>query len=266
MTLFDTHAHLDDERFNADRDDVLRRMAAVGVTRCVCVGADEATSRSAAELARAHDGLYAAVGVHPGSADKFRQTDKEWMRALVDGGKVVAVGEIGLDYYYDDGPPRDAQREAFISQLDWAREWGLPAILHVRESHGEVTALLKEREENLPPIVMHCYSGSWESAKTYLSLGCMISLSGSVTFKNASKLREVAANTPLDRLLVETDCPYLAPEPVRGKRNEPAHVAHTARRIAELRGMDAVEFADAVTYNAIKFFGISQDAPVLVIS
>ncbi|MDR1570407.1 MAG: TatD family hydrolase [Oscillospiraceae bacterium] len=263
MTLFDTHAHIDDERFHNDRDAVLRRMVEAGVTRCVCIGADEKTSRAAAALSTAYDGLYAAVGVHPESADRFHPSDEAWIKELASYPKTVAVGEIGLDYYYDDGPPRDKQREAFTAQLELAAALRLPAILHVRESHGEIMELLRERRSRLPQIILHCYSGSWESAKIYLSIGCMISFSGSVTFKNASKLREVAANAPLDRILVETDCPYLAPAPMRGKRNEPAFVAHTARRIAEIRDMDVEELAEAAARNALRVFNIPADAPVL---
>ena len=173
------------------------------------------------------------------------------------GDRVAALGEIGLDYYYETSP-REVQREVFDRQLELAWTLGKPVILHIREAHGDATDILtaRERAGRLPAGVMHCYTGSWESAKTYLRMGLYISFTGAVTFKNAPKVWEVAEKMPLDRLLVETDCPYMAPVPMRGKRNEPAFVAYTARRIAELRGMDEDALAIAAWENGCRLFGL----------
>ncbi|GHU73267.1 hydrolase TatD [Clostridia bacterium] len=258
LNLFDTHAHLDDERFDTDRSDVLRRMVDAGVTRCNCIGADRASSEAAVRLAESHDGLYAVVGIHPQAAAEFSPSDETWLRELSRHPKVVAIGEIGLDYHYDE-PIKELQREAFHNQMDWAVKWGKPVQLHIRDAHDEVIDYLRLRKDASPKaVILHCFSGSWDYAKAYLSLGCTISLSGSVTFKNARDLHEVARNVPLDRLLIETDCPYLAPEPKRGKRCEPAFVAHTAARIADLRGIPLEELARATTQNALRVFGISE--------
>ncbi|MDR1262887.1 MAG: TatD family hydrolase [Oscillospiraceae bacterium] len=259
--LIDTHAHLDDARFDADREDVLRRMADAGVTRCVTIGADRGSSEAAVTLAESPNPygikLYVAVGVHPENAAAFTASDEAWMRALTLNASVKAIGEIGLDYHYDDGPPRDLQRFAFETQFSWAGKWNLPVVLHIRDAHDEMLEFLRSMNATRPrEIILHCYSGDWEQAQAYLGLGCVISFAGNTTFKNARNLRETARNIPLDRLLIETDCPYLAPEPMRGKRNEPAFVAYTAARIAELRGVDPQELADAASVNAIRIFDI----------
>ncbi|MDR2656754.1 MAG: TatD family hydrolase [Oscillospiraceae bacterium] len=260
--LIDTHAHLDDARFDSDRADVLRRMADAGVTRCVTIGADRGSSEAAVILAESPNPygikLYAAVGVHPENAAAFTASDEAWTRALTLSASVKAIGEIGLDYHYDDGPPRDVQRLAFKTQFAWAGKWNLPVVLHIRDAHDEMLEFLSSVNAARPrEIILHCYSGDWERAQAYLDLGCVISFSGNTTFKNARNLHETARNIPLDRLLIETDCPYLAPEPMRGKRNEPAFVAYTAARIAELRGIDPQELAAAASANAIRIFDIN---------
>ncbi len=259
MNLFDTHCHLTDERFQEDFDQVLARMTETGVNLAVLIGeaSDDEDAPRALKLCEAHERFYAAVGVHPHTASAWDEARAALLDGFLKHPKVVCLGEIGLDYHYDLSP-RDKQMEAFEAQLDMALRHEKPVALHIREAHGEATEILRARHKagTLPRCLLHCYSGSWESAKAYLAMGCHISLSGSVTFKNAPKLHEVAANVPLDRLLIETDCPYLAPEPMRGRRNEPAFVAHTARKIAALRGTDPEELAQATTENGKRFFGI----------
>ena len=259
MRLFDTHCHITDERFDEDRDEVIGRMKAAGVERALVVGDGSKEEQPAFALAEQYDWMYAATGVHPHDASCWgadaRARVEKWMAHP----KAVALGEIGLDYHYDLSP-RDAQKLAFDEQLDMAFRLDKPVILHIREAHGDATDMLAARWKagRLPRGVMHCYTGSWESAKQYLAMGLYISFSGAVTFRNAPKLSEVARNMPLDRLLVETDCPYMAPVPMRGQRNEPAFVAYTARKVAELREMDEDALARAALENGCRLFGIEQ--------
>ncbi|MDR0396586.1 MAG: TatD family hydrolase [Oscillospiraceae bacterium] len=258
MILFDSHTHLNDERFDEDRPDAVKRMIESGVTRCVCAGSDRASSESAVTLAESYEGIYAAAGVHPEFAAAFEQTDMEWIGALALRPKTAAIGEIGLDYHY--GVPRETQWPAFASQYAWAAAWDIPVILHIRDAHEDMLEALSAMHGIAPPqIILHCYSGDWSQAQRYLDMGCTISFAGNVTFKNARNLHECARKTPLDRLLIETDCPYLAPEPVRGKRNEPAYVSHTAAMIARLRGIPLEELAEASTANALRVFGIGGE-------
>lgn len=254
--LFDTHCHIDEERFDADRDQVLERMRAAGVLSCVCVGSDMETSRRAIAFAEKTQNVFAAVGIHPHEAKSFKPEDLQTLQGWFVHPKVKALGEIGLDYYYDHSP-RDVQREVFSKQLELGYETNMPMILHVRDAHGDVLALLRERNGRLPGGILHCYSGSWESAKEYLKMGFYISLAGPVTFKKAPAQWEVASKVPLDRLLVETDSPYLAPEPLRGRRNEPAYVRHVAERVAQLRNISLEELAAATTSNARTVYGIA---------
>lgn len=255
--LFDTHAHLDDPRFDEDRPAVLARMEEAGVDLCVTVGANMATSRAAQGLATGRGGLYFAAGVHPHDAKDWREEDAAELAAMLSDPKGVALGEIGLDFHYDFSP-REQQKIAFERQLYEAYRLGKPAILHVREAHGETLATLRAHRAALPAFVVHCYSGSWESAKEYLSLGGMLSFAGPVTFKNAEKPVEVARNIPLDRLLIETDSPYLAPVPVRGRRNEPAFVSHVAGAVAAIRGIPPEALCEAAWDNGVAFFKIPR--------
>ncbi len=253
--LFDSHCHLENERFEGDLDAVLERMAEHGVTRCLLAGSDMETSEKIVALTRESPVIYGAVGVHPHEAKFFRDSDLDLLADYLTLPRVVAVGEIGLDYYYDHSP-RNVQREVFEKQLSFAVEKEVPAIFHVRDAHGDMLDLLKARKGRLPAGVMHCFSGSVESAREYLNLGFYLSFAGPVTFKNAANLAEVAKACPLDRLLVETDSPYLAPEPMRGQRNEPAFVRFVAARVAELRGMPMEALCEAATQNACRLFGI----------
>lgn len=257
MRLFDTHAHITDERFDEDRQAVIDRLTEAGVELMLLVGDGSQEEQPVYPLAEAHPNFYAATGVHPHDASAWNAAARERIIRWMAHPKSVALGEIGLDYHYDLSP-RDVQRRAFDEQLDLAYELGKPVILHIREAHGDATDILTSHMKagRMPAGVMHCYTGSWESAKQYLAMGLYVSFSGAVTFKNAPKLSEVAVNLPADRILVETDCPYMAPVPMRGRRNEPAFVAYTAAKIAELRGVDAEELALQTLENGRRLFGI----------
>lgn len=256
---FDTHAHLDDEQFDADREALIERMQREGIRPCMTVGANMHMNRIAVELAQRYAGyLYAAVGLHPNDADELNDDTMAQLKAWMGLPCVKAWGEIGLDYHYEDSPSRQVQQAAFAAQLDAARQADKPVILHIREAHGDALALLRERRGSLPRGVVHCYSGSWESAQEYLDLGFHISFTGSVTFKNAVKLAAVSDRIPLERLMIETDCPYMAPVPLRGRRNDPCNVKLIAQFLADRRGMDVEELARITRENGLKLFGITE--------
>lgn len=254
MRLFDTHCHIADPRFDEDRDDVIRRFLEAGVRRALVVAdprEEIPNEEKVFALAERYDFLYAAIGVHPHNASGWDAAAEATMRRYLSHPKCRLLGEIGLDYHYDLSP-REVQRRVFDIQLDLACELGLPVQLHIREAHGDCMEMLRARAKagHMPAGIMHCYTGSWEAAKVYLDLGLYISLSGAVTFKNAPKLTEVAVNTPADRLLIETDCPYMAPVPLRGRRNEPAYITHTFARVAELRGESPDRLSEQLWQNA----------------
>ena len=253
--LFDTHAHLNDSRFDEDRESILIQMQAMGMLN-LCVGTDLKTSEECIALAEAYDFLYASVGFHPEEAASFSSHCLDQMRTWLAHSKLVALGEIGLDYHYDS-PSRELQKAVFQEQLQLASQLGMPVILHIRDAHGDAIELLSKMP-NRPRCVVHCSSASWESTKVYLSMDFMISYAGPVTFKNAKKLQECARQVPLDHLLIETDSPYLAPEPVRGTRNTPINVSHICACIAAIRGMDAEELAKQTRANGMRFFGIKE--------
>ncbi len=257
--LFDTHCHLDDARLDEDRQAILEDMQAWGFMPCVTVGADLASSKACQALAQTRPWLYFSAAVHPHDAKDYGDQTHETLLKMMADPKCVAWGEIGLDYYYDLSP-RDVQRNAFEKQLDAAIALNKPVIFHVRDAHGNVTEILRERMDKLPKGVMHCYSGSVEQARIYLDMGFYISMAGPVTFKNAPKLQDVARFVPEGRLLVETDSPYLAPEPVRGHRNDPRNVEHIVRKIAELRGISFETLCEITRQNGMRFFGISEEA------
>ncbi|MDI3280443.1 MAG: TatD family hydrolase [Bacillota bacterium] len=247
--LIDTHAHLNDEAFApAEIPAVVERAQAAGVGRIIVPGYDLPSSRRAVELAEAFPGLYATVGVHPHQAAEAPPYYLAELRALARGGKVVALGEIGLDYHYAFSP-REIQLRAFQEQLELAGELSLPVVIHDREAHADTLRLLVESQ---PPAggVLHCYSGSLELAEQLLPLGLRFSFGGAVTFPNARRLLEVVRGLPAEALLLETDSPYLAPVPQRGRRNEPAYLKLVAERVAELRGWTPEELALRTTANA----------------
>jgi TatD DNase family protein len=253
--LFDTHVHLNAEQFNEDLQEVIDRAQAEGVEKMVVVGFDRPTITKAIELCETYDFIYASVGWHPVDAIDMKPEDLEWLRELSAHPKVVALGEMGLDYHWDKSP-KEIQKEVFKKQIQLAREVNLPIIIHNREATSDIVEILKEEGAAEVGGIMHCFSGSVETAKECLDMNFYISLGGPVTFKNAKKPKEVAEAVPLDRLLIETDCPYLAPHPYRGKRNEPAFVKLVAEQIAELKGISYDEVAKATTENAKKLFDI----------
>ena len=253
--LVDSHVHLDDAAFTKDREQVVAFAQQLGVKWMLNPGADLPSSVQAVALADSYPCIYAAVGVHPHDAQGVPDNYLEQLADLARHSKVVAIGEIGLDYHYDYSP-RAKQQEVFRQQLRLAIKLGKPIIVHEREAPADTLQILREEEVQKVGGVMHCFSGSRETAAQCLALGMYISFAGPVTFKNARRSLEVAAGIPLERLLVETDAPYLAPEPYRGKRNEPGHVLLVAQRIAQARGMGLAELGAAVTRNAETLWGL----------
>lgn len=255
--IFDTHAHLDDSRFDKDRKELIEGLKAHGISLIVNPGADMPSSKRAVELAKQYDFIYAAVGVHPHDVKDMEENTIDELRKLASEEKVVAIGEIGLDFYYDNSP-RDLQLEYFIKQIELANELSLPIIIHSRDASELTYEKIKKYKADATPCVLHCFSQSYEMAERYVDLGCYISFAGPITFKNAHNLKEAATKLPLDRLFIETDCPYLTPEPFRGKRNDPSKVIYVAKEIAKLKGISEQEVIDATRKNATKFFGINQ--------
>ena len=254
--LIDSHAHLDDLRYDTDRDNVLQRAEAAGIEAIVTIGCDLATSQAAVALAQAHPNIFATIGVHPHEAKEIEEGWYESFRSLARHQKVVAYGEIGLDYHYDHSP-REIQRQRFREQIHLARELALPLVIHTREAQEDTVMILRDEGAVDVGGVFHCFSGDAWIAKDALDLGFYLSFSGVLTFKNATILRDIAKTVPLDRLMVETDCPYLAPVPYRGKRNEPAYVQYVAEILAEIRGNGSVEsIARATVENTKRVFRI----------
>ncbi len=252
--LIDAHCHLDDEQFTIDLDAVIARAAAAGVTTIITAGTDVAASRAAVALADQYETVYAAVGIHPHQAESFNDTALAEIRALAQRRKVVAIGEIGLDFHYADGAPREIQERNFIAHLDLAEELGLPAVIHDREAHREVIDILKRRKGK-PRGMLHCFSGDMEMAQQAMDLGFYISFAGPVTFQNARRVQEIARTLPLERIVIETDAPYLSPHPQRGKRNEPANVAQVAAKIAEIKSMEFAMVQTVTATNCHTLFG-----------
>ncbi|AQS57828.1 TatD family hydrolase [Desulforamulus ferrireducens] len=250
--LIDSHAHLDNERFNKDREAVIAQCGEE-LTALLNVGYDLASSQRSIELAETYPFIYAAVGVHPHDAKEAAPDYLQQLKTMASHPKVVAIGEIGLDYYYDLSP-REVQKQVFLEQLLLAKELNLPFIIHNRDAHGDIMEILRQQAPYPASGVLHCFSASWEIAKECLKLGLYISLAGPVTFSNAGKLKDIAKQVPLERLLVETDCPYLTPAPHRGKRNQPTYVRHVVEHIAELRGIETAQLARVTAANTIKLF------------
>ncbi len=252
--VVDTHAHLNDERFAGEIEETIQRAYQAGVEYIINVGYDLPSSRMAVALARDFPGVYAAVGIHPHDAKTANEEAYREIRELAKDDKVVAIGEIGLDYHYDLSP-RPIQMEVFLEELKIAKELDLPVIIHDREAHGHVMNVLKSQKGLTG--VLHSFSGSYEMAKDCIELGYYISFGGPVTFNNARRIREVVAKVPIDKILVETDCPYLTPEPHRGKRNEPRNVIYVVEKIAQIKGLTYETVAEKTRANSKALFGLS---------
>ena len=254
--FFDTHAHYDDEAFDADRHALLASLPESGVGRVVNPGCTAASSRAALDLAAQYDFLYAAVGIHPENCAGVTDADFAAVEAMAKEDKAVAIGEIGLDYYWEENPPRDFQKEVFARQLALAEALDLPVIVHDRDAHGDCLDLVRAFPNTRG--VFHCYSGAIEEAKLLLDRGWYLGFDGPVTFKNARRAPEVVRFLPLDRLLLETDSPYMAPVPHRGKRNDSRNLPFIAAKIAELKGLSPEAMEQAAWDNANRFFGLES--------
>ena len=250
--LFDTHAHYDDERFDEDRDTLLASMPENNVGLILNPGCDVESSRKAVSYANKYPFVYAAVGIHPDEVGSLNEETFAQMKELFKEEKVVAVGEIGLDYYWDN-EPREVQKKWFIRQLELARELDLPVLIHSREAAADTMEIMKEHAKGLSGVI-HCYSYSKEMAQEYIKMGFYIGVGGVVTFKNAKKLKEVVENIPLTSIVLETDCPYMAPEPNRGKRNNSAYIRYVAEKIAELKGITYEEVVEQTEKNAREMY------------
>lgn len=253
--LIDSHVHLNDELLFPRASDVIKNAMAEGVGVFVCIGYDRFFSERAIALAHQYPNIYAAIGFHPEGAHKVVESDYEWLREAAKDERVVAIGEIGLDYYWDKNHI-EAQKEVFKRQIEIANELRLPIAVHLREALFDTLNLIKKHKRPDLKGVMHCYSGSAQAMLDFLALNMYISLAGPVTFKNARVPKEVAAQVPIERLLIETDSPYLAPHPYRGKPNEPKYLRHIAEEIASIKGISYEEVAEATSLNARNLFGL----------
>lgn len=251
--FFDSHAHYDDPRFDPDREALLAALPSRGVSFLLNAGTDLATSRFGIDLAARYDFIYAAVGLHPHEAKALDENSLPALEAMSRENKVVALGEIGLDYHYDFSP-RAQQRRAFREQMALAEALDLPVIVHDREAHEDCLEIVRE----FPRVrgVFHCYSGSWEMARILLDAGWYLSFNGAITFKNARRALEVVSQMPLERLMLETDCPYLTPEPYRGRRNDSGYISLVGEKVAQLRDLPLETIARLTLENALTFFGI----------
>lgn len=252
MPIFDTHAHYDDSRFDGDRDAVLAALPEAGVELVLDPGCDLPSSRAAAALAERYGHVYAAAGIHPENCAGFQDVDLAALRQLLAQPKVAAIGEIGLDYYWAENPPRDFQQMVFRKQLALAEELDLPVIVHDREAHGDSLSIIRE----FPAVtgVFHCFSGSPEMAEELLKRGWYLGFDGPITYKNARRAPEVAAITPLERMVVETDAPYLSPVPVRGRRNDSRYLPHVIAKLAEWKGVTPEEMTRITCENGKRLF------------
>ncbi|MCA0758312.1 TatD family hydrolase [Paenibacillus sp. N4] len=253
--LFDTHTHLDSHKFDQDRESVIARAREAGVHTLLNIGFNRETIPTTIALTEKYDFIYAAVGWHPVDSIDMRPEDLEWIERLCAHKKVVAIGEIGLDYHWDTSP-KEVQQRVFREQIRLARKLQMPIVIHNRDAHEDIVRILKEEQASEVGGVMHCFSGSWETAKQCLDMNFYISFGGPVTFQNARVPKEVLKRVPLNRILIETDAPYLAPHPFRGKRNESAYVTLVAETAAELLGKTVEEIGAITTENGKKCFGI----------
>ena len=264
MKIFDTHCHIADPAFDEDRAEVISRFRESGVCRANVVAdpcEEEPNQQKVFSLVEQYDFLCASIGAHPHNASRYDAAAERTILEYLNHPKCRLLGEIGLDYHYDLSP-REVQKDVFDRQLELAWERQVPVQLHIREAHGDCMDMMRSRlaAGRMPAGIMHCYTGSWEAAKVYLDAGLYISLSGALTFKNAPKLQEVCRNVPADRLLIETDCPYMAPVPLRGRRNEPAFITHTLAKAAQLREISPERMAEQLYANALRIFGLRDEA------
>ncbi len=255
--LTDTHAHIDMDCYEDDWAGVIQRAKDNGVGKIIIPAVEPKDFNKIIQFTHDYDNIYCALGLHPSEAQKFYpQMLEEIEDYCINNKKIVAIGEVGLDYYWDKSFV-DLQKRVFKEQIELAKKLSLPVLIHDREAHQDTYDILKEADIKDLPIVMHCYSGSWEFAKEFLKMNCYIALGGVVTFKNAQKVKEVAKNVPLNRLLLETDCPYMTPVPFRGKQNEPSYIKYVAQEIAKLRNTTFEEIALKTTENAAKLFQLN---------
>lgn len=256
-SLIDTHAHLDGSQFDQDREETIARAHDSGISQILTVGCDLESSAASIELAESHNHIYAAVGIHPHDALQCDDAAIDQLRKMQKHPKVVAIGEIGLDFFRDRSP-RDKQREAFRMQIALAKEVGKPIIVHDRDAHDEVMQILREEDAASIGGVLHCFSGDLEMARACTEFGFYLSFPGTITYPKNEAARDIVKAIPVDRMLVETDCPYLSPQKFRGKRNEPAYVRYTAEKIAEIKGLTIEDVARVTSRNAFDLFGIGE--------
>ena len=256
--IFETHAHYDDDAYNSDRDRLIKLLKEEGIAPIVNVGASLTSTEDTVKLAHEYDHVYAAVGVHPSDCEALTENDIIWLKGLCSDPKVVAIGEIGLDYHYDE-PDKEIQKKWFERQLRLAKEVSLPIIVHSRDAAADTLEILSRDEFSGIRGIIHCFSYSAELAREYVKMGYCIGIGGVVTFKNGRKLQEIARTIPLENIVVETDCPYLAPEPYRGRRNSSAYLTYIIDRIASLRETEYEEIERATYENAAALFGVRAD-------
>lgn len=247
--IFDTHAHYDDEAFDEDREEILQQLPKQGIAKVVNVGASLASCKTTVDLMEKYDYIYGAIGVHPNETAELTEENFAWLKEQCRREKCLAVGEIGLDYYWDE-PERDLQKEWFVRQLDLARELSLPVVIHSRDAAKDTVDIMTAEKASEIGGVIHCFAYTKETAKIFLDMGFYIGIGGVLTFKNAKKLKEAAEYIPLDRIVLETDCPYLAPDPNRGKRNSSLNIPYVVKALAEIKGITEEEVRQAVWNNS----------------
>lgn len=254
--IFDTHAHYDDDAFNQDREQVLKSLTDHGIEAVVNVGASIQTTKNTLQLMEQYPFIYGAVGVHPSSTAELDEHLMVWLREVSSKPKVVAIGEIGLDYYWDE-PEREIQKHWFIRQMELARDVKLPLVIHSRDAAKDTLELMNEHKAGDMGGVIHCFSYGTEIAREFLNMGFYLGIGGVLTFNNAKKLKEVVAYTPIDRIVLETDCPYLSPVPNRGKRNSSLNLPYVAEAVSEMKGISVEDVIEITRRNARKMYGLS---------
>jgi TatD DNase family protein len=252
--VIDSHVHLDAHQFQGEVDEIIQRAREAGVAKMIQIGCNLESSQYAIDLSRKHESIFPAIGFHPSDLEDYDENEAAWLK-LVAQPEVIAIGEIGLDYHWNHFP-HEEQNRIFLRQIDIAKQFHKPIIIHDRDAHGDMIEILRKEAKLLKGGVMHCFSGSWEMAKLCLQWGFYISFAGPLTFPKSNKLKEIASLVPLDRVLIETDCPYLAPQAFRGKRNEPAYVVEQAKAIASIRQISYDEAANQISLNTETLFNL----------